>query len=108
MDLFHTVKVFFIFDGCDSRVGNKKGIMSISSRMGLRLKERIEIPEGTLYVLIGLHFLESHLDEDFYELLPSLHKQMQVTILYVESLGLRIEFLEGFGLPRTIVDHFAC
>ena len=40
-----------------SRIRNKESIMSIPSRMLLRLKQSIEIPERVFDITVGGHFL---------------------------------------------------
>jgi hypothetical protein len=55
--------------------------VSISGRVSLGLEERVEVPERAFYVSAGIHFLETHLSQNFNELLASLHQMMEISIL---------------------------
>ncbi len=60
MNVLDSFKVSTILDFSLFRMRNEECIMSISGWMSLRLKQGIEIPEGTLNIAISLHFFESH------------------------------------------------
>jgi hypothetical protein len=47
--------------------------MGISGWMGLRLKERVKVPERALYISASIHFFKTHLGQNFNELLASFH-----------------------------------
>lgn len=85
MDVPHCLKVLLVVHLGHFRVRNEEGVMSISRRMSLWLKQRVEIPEGALDVPVSLHFLKAHLQQDLDELLLGLHEQVQVAVLNFES-----------------------
>jgi hypothetical protein len=58
--------------GCCGWLGQEKGVVRVSRRVLLWLKEGIKIPEGRLHIIICWHFREAHLGEDFAELRPHL------------------------------------
>jgi hypothetical protein len=99
MNILHSIEVFLIINPSGLGMGDEKSIMSISGRMSLGLEKRIEVPERAFHVSSGFHFLESHFTQDLDELLLSFHQQVEVSILDIESLGLRIELLEFLLLP---------
>jgi hypothetical protein len=53
---------------CLSRRLHEEGVVGISSRVTLWLKEGIEVPERALHPLIGRHLLKAHLHQDATEL----------------------------------------
>lgn len=90
----HPLEVFLVLHCGLFRVQDKEGVVGVSGGMGLWLEEGIEVPERAFHVAVSVHFLEAHLEQDFYELLTSLHEEMQVAILDLKALGGWIELLE--------------
>jgi hypothetical protein len=88
-------------------VRNEKSIVRIPGRMSLGLEESVEIPKGAFDISICLHLLETHLKQDFYELLAGFHEHVQISILYLESLGGGVKFLELDLFPRLVSNHSA-
>ena len=78
----------------------KEGIMGISSWMLLRLKQGIKVPKAALYVVIGWHFWEAHLQEYLSELRSDLEQWMKVTTRWHDSKSIKVVVFEGFILPR--------
>ena len=54
-------------------IRQEESVMGVSCGMLLGLEEGVEIEEGGLYVLLGVHLLEAHLKEDVSELCSHLH-----------------------------------
>lgn len=52
---------------------DEKGVMGISSRVRLGLKERIKVPEGRLDPLVGGHFVKAHFHQNVAKLGPYLY-----------------------------------
>ena len=73
---------------------DKESVMSISSWMTLWLEQSIKVPEWTFNITIGWHFLETHLEEDFSELLSDLHKRMEMPSLIWSSYSIEIKTLK--------------
>jgi hypothetical protein len=48
--------------------------VSVTGWVGLGLEEGIEVPERTFHISVGFHLFETHLQEDFDELLSGLHQ----------------------------------
>ncbi len=86
MDLSGLLEVPFVLNVTLGRVSDEEGIMCITGRMGLRLKERVEVPERTLDISISPHFLEAHLSQHLSELLFGLHQWMQVAVVDGKAL----------------------
>lgn len=99
MNIFHSLEILFIFNFSILRMSDEESIMSISGRMGLRLEQRIEIPERAFYISVSFHFFKSHLNQNLNKLLTSFHQKMEITIFDVKSLCFRIEFLKFFLFP---------
>jgi hypothetical protein len=74
MDIFHCLEICFILDSCCFWLRDKKSVVSITSRMSLRLEQSIKIPKRTFNISVSLHFLEAHLKQDLYKLLFGLHE----------------------------------
>ena len=82
--------------------------MRISCRVGLRLEESIEIPEGRFHIPICFHFLETHFGKNFLELLSSFEQNVQVAVLNISSFGHGVKILELVIFPRPRRYHGAC
>ena len=67
------------------RILDEESILSITSRVRLRLEESIEVPEGRLDELVGRHFIEAHLQENFSELITDLEERVEVTTTNVQT-----------------------
>jgi hypothetical protein len=81
MHVPNVLEVLLILHLCRVGVGDEEGVMGVTRGMGLRLEERVEVPEGALHVSVGLHLLEAHLQQDLNELLTRLHEMVQVAVL---------------------------
>jgi hypothetical protein len=108
MDLPGLLEVPLIVDGALGRVCEEEGIVGVAGRMGLRLEEGVEVPEGAFHIAVSPHLLEAHLSEHLRELLLGLHERMQVAVVHREALGVGIELLEAIGLPASVQQHAAC
>lgn len=107
VDLSGLLKVFLIFHNALRGRAEEESVVGVAGGMGLRLEERVEVPEGALNVAISLHLLEAHLGQDFGELLFCLHQRVQVSVVNCRSLRIWIELLELVGLPQSIGQHGA-
>ena len=57
----HLLEVFLVLNCGLLWMRDEEGIVGISSGMGLRLEEGVEVPEGAFHVTVSVHFLEAHL-----------------------------------------------
>ena len=76
MSTFYPFQVLFIIYFSPLGVSHEECVMCVTCRMGLGLEQGIEIPEATFYIAVGLHLFESHLKQDFNELLSRLHHKV--------------------------------
>ena len=82
MDLFNFFEIALELgiDFCLNWIWHEEGIMGISCGMMLWLEKSVEIPKTIFNVPVGSHLFETHLYENFLELLSSFHEQMQISI----------------------------
>lgn len=107
VDVLDGLKVLLVlYFGC-FRVGDEEGVVGVAGRMGLRLEEGIEIPEGAFDVTVGFHFFETHFEEDLDELLFGFHEQVQVAVFDFETFGCGVESFEFLFFPGVVGEHCA-
>ena len=99
MSLFDLFHILFVLNLRLFGVRNEECVVSVSSRMSLRLEQCIEIPERAFNISIGFHLLESHLSQNLFKLLPSFHENVQIAVLNFSSFGVRVEVFELTLLP---------
>lgn len=85
----------------------EKGVVHISRRVALRLEKSIEVPEGALYVPIGGHFIETHLQKNLSEVSSYLQERVQMASVSQKSIGVKVKLLELGVFPRTGPNHLS-
>jgi hypothetical protein len=78
--------------------------VGITGRMLLRLEKSIKVPEAGLYETIGRHFLETHFEENFSELLSNFHQRVKSTARWCNTNSIKVVFLECGIFPFTTVE----
>ena len=58
---------------------NEESVVGIPSRVLLRLKQSVGIPERLFDEIVGQHFSEAHLQEDLTVRRTNFHEQMKVS-----------------------------
>lgn len=84
----------------------EESIVHVSSWMTLWLEKGVKVPERRLSVPACWHFCESHLQEDFSELLSNKHEWMQMTTCSRKTLCLKVILLELLIFPSASSEHF--
>jgi len=85
---------------------NEECVVHVSCWVTLWLEKCIEVPEGAFNVPVSRHFLETHFQEDFLELLTNLHERMTVTTMAHCSLCIEIIVFKLLVLPIARPQHF--
>jgi len=67
------------------RLLKEESIMHISCGMALRLEKSIKVPERTFNISVCWHFIETHFEKDFSEVLSNLQKRMKMTTFWNNS-----------------------
>ena len=106
MNLFYVFQVFVRKTIALLWLSQEKCVMHVSSRMALRLKKGIKVPERALNKSVSRHFIEAHLKEDLSEKLSNLQQGMQVTSISWLANCLKVVFLKRSIFPGPSSQHF--
>ena len=82
------------------RVLDEEGVVGVAGRVGLRLKERVEVPKRRLHPPASGHFGKAHPDEDAAELGAHLEQRVEVATTDGRAEGVEVVVLEGRRLLR--------
>lgn len=108
MNFLDFLFVLFFINSSLFWLWHEESIMCISSRMSLRLKQCIKIPEWRLHISVCLHLFKSHVSQNFFKLLSCFHQNMKISIFNFRTFCFRIKFFEVQLCPSFICNHCAC
>mmetsp|Transcript_18065 Transcript_18065/g.68494 ORF Transcript_18065/g.68494 Transcript_18065/m.68494 type:complete len:305 (-) Transcript_18065:13-927(-) len=79
--------------------------MRISCRVGLRLKQRVKVPEAGLDPLVRGHLVETHLHQNLPELGSHFQQRMDEALCRNHGDAVQVERLEFLRLPLPRLQH---
>ena len=87
------------------RPSQEERVVAVPRRMLLRLEQRVEVPERRLYVVVGGHLLEAHLQQDGAELVAHLHERVESAGGGGDTARLEVVLLQRGGGPGGGAQH---
>lgn len=87
-----------------NRIGQEEGVVRVTRRMLLGLKQGVKVPESILHIVVGRHLREAHLDEDLADLGANLHQRMQMAGVGHRAERVQVVLFELFGFPQIAID----
>lgn len=106
MNRLHLLKVVLREVCADRRLSQEERVVSITSRMLLRLEQGVKVPERTFHVTIRWHFGEAHREENLAEFGTNLKREICATLIIRMNLEKRQHLL---NIPSSVGedDHTA-
>jgi len=101
----HALTVLLRHTVASDRCLAEEGVLQVTSRVTLRLEQRVEVPEGGLDPTVSRHLVEAHRKKDFSELLAHFQKRVQVAALRHLTSRIDVGLLELGGLPLASAEH---
>eukprot|EP00968_Pinguiococcus_pyrenoidosus_P026890 scaffold7340_cov266-Pinguiococcus_pyrenoidosus.AAC.56 len=105
VDLLHALVVVLGHPHAVHGILDEKRVMRISCRVGLRLKQRVKVPEAGLDPLVRGHLVETHLHQNLPELGSHFQQRMDEALCRNHGDAVQVERLEFLRLPLPRLQH---